>query len=214
MAKTYMFIRITEYSMSLKDQLSIAENAGIIEEHLIGSGMYRDVNTVDILDLIGRPLKAGDTLYVSNLLLVGQRFQRILDAINRYHAARIKLHIVDIDYIDDVPAEGNPKSKNDDYSKLCRFLRVFIAENERRNRKRYIISSDSSPRGKGRPKKNLASLPPKCIDLIEKHFRNLYVYSEKQLLADIVDPKIGNYPLSLSTLRLILKEYRERYKRK
>lgn len=199
---TYMYIRETQYVLSRKEQLEYSKGKSIAPERLLGPEEYARENCTDIRQLINHPLKAGDRLVVRNLLLVGHTHQKIFNTLQEFHRARVQLEIVDANYIDLVPASGDPRSANDDYAKLTAFLRVFTAANE----KRKILRMKADPSAKrGRPVKNWKSLPDEVKKIIVRHVENLYDYPESRALMDIKDT---GYSIGTSSFRAIKKEYK------
>ncbi len=199
---TYMYIRETSFVLPLKEQLEYAQEHSIVREHRLGPGQYARENCTDIRQLIGHPLRPGDRLIVRNLLLIGNTHRKIFDTLQIFHHARVQLEIVDANYIDLVPASGDPRSVNDDFAKLSAFLRVFTTANE----KRKILRMKADPSMKrGRPVKNWKSLPDEVKKIIIRHVENLYDYPASKALMDI---RNTGYSLGESTFQAIKKEYK------
>ena len=199
---TYMYIRETSFVLPLKKQLEYAKEHNIVREHHLGPGQYARENCTDIRQLISHPLKPGDRLIVRNLLLIGNTHRKIFDTLQIFHHARVQLEIVDANYLDLVPASGDPRSANDDYAKLTAFLRVFTTANE----KKKILRMKADPSAKrGRPKKNWNSIPDEVKKIIVRHVENLYDYPESRALMDIKDT---GYSIGISTFRAVKKEYK------
>lgn len=199
---TYMYIRETSFVLPLKEQLEYAKEHSIVREHRLGPGQYARENCTDIRQLIHHPLKAGDRLVIRNLLLIGNTHRKIFDTLQIFHHARVQLEIVDANYIDLVPASGDPRSANDDYAKLTAFLRVFTTANE----KKKILRMKADPVAKrGRPKKNWNSIPDEVKKIIVRHVENLYDYPTSKALMDI---RNTGYSLGESTFQAIKKEYK------
>lgn len=199
---TFMYIRETHYVLSRNEQLKYATENQIAPERLLGPEEYARENCTDIRQLINHPLKAGDRLVVRNLLLVGHTHQKIFNTLQEFHRARVQLEIVDANYIDLVPASGDPRSENQDYAKLTAFLRVFTTANE----KRKVLRMKADPSVKrGRPVKNWKSLPDEVKKIIVRHVENLYDYPESRALMDIKDT---GYSIGISTFRAVKKEYK------
>lgn len=200
---TYMYIRETASTRPLREQIKYADEHDILWTHRLGQGQYARENCTDICQLIEHPLVAGDRLIIQNLLLIGHTHQRIYDTLTTFHRARIQLEVVDISYTDLVPAVGDPRSSNDDYSRLTAFLRVFVVENRRRNGMRTSASAKSA--GRGRPRKDWESLPGKVQGIIAYHVGHLYEYPESRALMDIQN---AGYRLGISTFRALKKHYK------
>lgn len=199
---TYMYIRETQYVLSRKEQLEYSKEKNIAPERLLGPDGYARENCTDIRQLIDHPLKPGDRLIVRNLLLIGNTHRKIFDTLQIFHHARVQLEIVDANYLDLVPASGDPRSANDDYAKLSAFLRVFTNANE----KRKILRMKSDPSAKrGRPKKNWNTIPDEVKKIIVRHVENLYDYPASKALMDI---RNTGYSLGESTFQAIKKEYK------
>lgn len=199
---TYMYIRETSFVLPLKEQLEYAKEHSIVREHRLGPGQYARENCTDIRQLISHPLKAGDRLVVRNLLLIGHTHQKIFDTLQEFHRAKIQLEIIDANYLDLVPASGDPRSENQDYAKLTAFLRVFATANE----KRKVLRMKADPSAKrGRPVKNWKSLPDDVKKIIIRHVENLYDYPESRAIMDIKDT---GYSIGISTFRAVKKEYK------
>lgn len=199
---TYMYIRETQYVLSRKEQLEYSKEKNIAPERLLGPEEYARNSCTDIRQLIDHPLKPGDRLIVRNLLLIGNTHRKIFDTLQIFHRARVQLEIVDVNYIDLVPASGDPRSVNDDFAKLSAFLRVFTTANE----KRKILRMKADPSAKrGRPKKNWNTIPDEVKKIIVRHVENLYDYPASKALMDI---RNTGYSLGESTFQAIKKEYK------
>lgn len=203
---TYMYLRETKSTATLKEQLTYAKKKEIANEHLLGPGQYARENCIDIRQLINHPLKAGDKLIIRNLFLIGTTHKRIYDTLLDFHRNRIQLEIADIHYCDQVPTAGSPRSGNEDYSRLTAFLRVFITENNRRNQYRFKAQAQETPRKRGRPPKNWYTVPDFVREIIIHNVEHPYAYTESKAIQEIQDK---GYFIGVSTYRAIKKQYKE-----
>ena len=206
---TYMFFRELQNTVSIKKQEEYADQHGIPKYQRLGQNQYGRETCTDVIELINRPLIAGDELIIYNLFTIGTNRPRIYEVLQAYHKAQIQLHILDINYFDKVQIGLPLKSENDHFKLYSSILKVFINENIRQNQ---IHSKTISKTGEpGRPKKDWSTIPPKVREIIIHHDANLYSYPMKAALADI--EKTG-YSVSPVIFKRLLKQYRTQIKGK
>lgn len=206
---TYMFFKELQNTASIKKQEEYADHHEIPKYQRLGQNQYGRETCTDVLELINRPLVAGDELIVYNLFTIGLNRLRIYEVVQAYHKAQIQLHILDINYFDKVQIGLPLKSENDHFKLYSSILKVFINESIRQNQ--IHTNADATTRKPGRPKKDWFTIPPKVKEIIIHHDANLYCYPMKKAISDI--EKIG-YSVSPVIFKRLLKQYREQIKGK
>ena len=206
---TYMFFRELQNTVSIKKQEEYADQHGIPKYQRLGQNQYGRETCTDIIELINRPLLAGDELIVYNLFTIGTNRPRIHEVLQAYHKAQIQLHILDINYFDKVQIGLPLKSENDHFKLYSSILKVFMNESIRQNQIHTKAGAKHSE--PGRPKKEWSTIPPKVREIIIHHDANLYSYPMKKAISDI--EKTG-YSVSPVIFKRLLKQYREQIKGK
>ena len=123
---TYMFFRELQNTVSIKKQEEYADQHGIPKYQRLGQNQYGRETCTDIIELINRPLIAGDELIVYNLFTIGTNRPRIYEVLQAYHKAQIQLHILDINYFDKVQIGLPLKTENDHFKLYSSILKVFM----------------------------------------------------------------------------------------
>ena len=219
----FAFVADTDYFKDRADQISTIKKKypAIPNENIWGQGRKRFPSCRDIRYILNQALRPGDIFVIGHLFLISTRRDVILDTLDKFHAAKVQLVILDINYRD-MCALDPPKSVH--YNLYSNILRVYdrlqqqrLEQKEEDRLKRLYKSinrKEKVPKPKpGHPEKLFEDYDAEIQAAVRFFMTSKGTINERTQKEAVKALQDKGHRMSIATFQRLLKKYEDYLKR-